>query len=176
MPSIKEKVEINKALWRDTSWDELATFIGPNAEKYRAFYDKTKQNMIDKGNPGFQFNWHWPALIPILGIPWAAARKDWGFVAILAAAIVAVNILAFFMPNASFGFMFFLAPAMAKQTYVQNAMAKIGKIKAAQPEGSARTEAIKSAGGLNMTYGFVAGGICAAFIVLSVVALVIGSA
>jgi hypothetical protein len=87
MPSMKEKVEITKTLWQTTSWEDVAAFIGPNAESYKSYYDKTKQSMIDNGAPGFHFNWHWPPLIPILGIAWGVARRVWGFVGAMVLAV-----------------------------------------------------------------------------------------
>jgi hypothetical protein len=76
MASIKEKVAMGKTLWAETPWEEIATFIGPNAEYYRAYYEKVHTSMAERGSPGFMFSWHWPGLIPLLGIPWAAARRN----------------------------------------------------------------------------------------------------
>jgi hypothetical protein len=173
MVSIKEKAAIAKAHWVDTPWEEIATFIGPNAEYYRAYYEKSHASMIEKGNPGFMFSWHWPALIPLLGIPWAAARKNWAYVGMMALFYIVIIILAAFMEQTNFGFAIFLAPAMAKQTYLQFAMTKIGKIRAATAEGPSRDAALRDAGGLDMTSGYVAGAICAAIVVLNVVLLAI---
>jgi hypothetical protein len=173
MVSIKEKAAIAKAHWVDTPWEEIATFIGPNAEYYRAYYEKSHASMIEKGNPGFMFSWHWPALIPLLGIPWAAARKNWAYVGMMALFYIVIIILGAFMERPNFGFAIFLAPAMAKQTYLQFAMTKIGKVRASTAEGPARDAALRAAGGLDMTSGYIAGGICGAIVVLNIVLLVI---
>jgi hypothetical protein len=173
MVSIKEKAAIAKAQWTDTPWEEIATFIGPNAEYYRSYYEKSHASMAEKGNPGFMFSWHWPALIPLLGIPWAVARKNWAYVGIMALFYVVIIILGAFMERPNFGFAIFLAPAMAKQTYMQFAMTKIGKIRAATAEGPARDAALREAGGLDMSSGYIAGAICAAIVVLNIVLLVI---
>jgi hypothetical protein len=173
MASIKEKMAIGKALWAETPWEEIATFIGPNAEYYRAYYEKVHTSMAERGSPGFMFSWHWPALIPLLGIPWAAARRNWAYVGMMAAAYIVIIILGAFMERPNFGFMIFLAPAMAKQTYFQFAMTKIGKVRAATVEGLARDAALREAGGLNMTSGYITGGICAAIVVLNIVLLAI---
>ncbi len=172
MAGFKAQIEKNKNLWAHSNWDEIAAFIGPNAEKYRAYYDKTKPSMVQKGRPGFQFNWHWPALIPILGIPWAVARRDWAYAGTMIAVVILINVITIFFGNVNFSFMFFLAPILAKQTYFQNIMNKISKIKETIPEGLAQTEAIKAAGGLNMTHGYIAGGICAALFGLSITAFI----
>lgn len=63
--------------------------------------------------------------------------------------------------------------AMAKQTYFQFAMTKIGKVRAVTAEGPVRDAALRDAGGLNMTAGYIAGGVCAAIVVLNIVLLVI---
>jgi hypothetical protein len=173
MVSIKEKAAIAKAHWVDTPWEEIATFIGPNAEYYRAYYEKSHASMIEKGNPGFMFSWHWPALIPLLGIPWAAARKNWAYVGMMALFYIVIIILGAFMERPNFGFAIFLAPAMAKQTYLQFAMTKIGNVRASTAEGPARDAALRAAGGLDMTSGYIAGGICGAIVVLNIVLLVI---
>jgi hypothetical protein len=173
MASIKEKMAMGKALWSETPWEEIATFIGPNAEYYRAYYEKVHISMAERGSPGFMFSWHWPALIPLLGIPWAAARRNWAYVGMMAAVYIIIIILGAFMERPNFGFMIFLAPAMAKQTYFQFAMTKIGKVRAATEAGPARDAALRAAGGLDLTSGYIAGGICGAIVVLNIVLLVI---
>jgi hypothetical protein len=173
MASLKEQMATGKTLWAETPWEDIATFIGPNADYYRVHYDKIHTSMTEKGTPGFMFSWHWPALIPLLGIPWAAARKNWSYVGIMVVAYIAIIVLGAFMERPNFGFMVFLAPAMAKQTYFQFAMSKIGKVRANTVEGPARDAALRDAGGLDMTMGFIAGGICAVLIALNILLLVI---
>jgi hypothetical protein len=91
----------------------------------------------------------------------------------MAAAYVVIIILGAFMERPNFGFMIFLAPAMAKQTYFQFAMTKISKVRASTEPGPARDAALRDAGGLNMPAGYVAGAICAAIVVLNIALLVI---
>jgi hypothetical protein len=173
MKSIKEQMALTKSQWAETSWEEIATFFGPNADYYQPHYEKIHAPMAEKGTPGFMFSWHWPALIPLLGIPWAAARKNWGYVGVAAAAYIIIIILGAFMERPNFSFMIFLAPAMAKQTYFQFAMTKIGKVRASTEAGPARDAALRAAGGLNMTAGYIAGAVCGAIVVLNIVLLVI---
>jgi hypothetical protein len=173
MASIKEQIAMGKTLWTETPWDEIATFIGPNADYYRTHYDKIHTPMAEKGTPGFMFSWHWPALIPLLGIPWAVARKNWGYVGVAVTAYIAIIIVGAFMERPNFGALIFVAPAMAKQTYFQFAMTKIGKVRAGTEAGPARDAALRAAGGLNMTAGYIAGGICGAIVVLNIVLLAI---
>jgi hypothetical protein len=55
--------------------------------------------------------------------------------------------------------------------HTQAAVAKISKIKATIPEGAQRNAAMREAGGLNMSFGYIAGAICAVLISLAVLAL-----
>ncbi len=55
MASVKEQMAKAKSLWAETPWEEIATFIGPNAEYYRAHYEKIHASMAERGSPGFMF-------------------------------------------------------------------------------------------------------------------------
>jgi hypothetical protein len=167
MPSVKEQQAITKAQWTQTTWEEISTFIGPNADKYRAYYDKSYASMVGEGKQRFFFSWHWPALIPLLGIPWGVARKNWEYVGTMAFIYVALAVISLFFQQTSFGFVVFMAPAMAKQVYMQSVMTKIAKIRQATPEGPAREAALLAAGGLDMKSGYIAGAICLAFVVFT---------
>jgi CBS domain-containing protein len=172
---IQENLDKNKDLWSKVNWDDMARYIGPYAETYRKTFDSQHADMVANGRPtGFlkQFSWHWPALIPLIGIPWAVARKQWLIAGLLVGVIIIANIVLAYLPSASFGFMMFLVPMAAKSWYIQMGVAKIAKIKAQHPEGAARDAAIAEAGGLNMTYGYIAGAICATLLALSIMALV----
>jgi hypothetical protein len=167
--SKQERLEKSQALWRDISWEELATFIGPNAESYKATWQKNRESWLEKGRPPlFGFSICWPAMIPILGIPWAVSRKLWPFVGIAVFAVVLINIISAIAPGGSFAFMWFLIGFMAKPTYIQMSMAKIEKIKQQIAEGPARDAALRDAGGLNMKNGYIAAGICGVFLALSI--------
>jgi hypothetical protein len=173
MFNIKENIANQAALWAGADWNDLAAYIGPNAEAFRPTFDRQKSSWAEKGRgPAFQFSWHWPAFIPFLGIPWFAARKQWLMVGTMVGVLVFINLIAAFLPTASFGFLWFLIPMMAKPTYVQMALAKIAKIKAALPPGQNVHGALAEAGGLSMQNGFIAGAICAALLVSTVAMLV----
>ncbi len=170
----KNKVYEIKENWLNSTWEEVATFIGPNAQAFKPIWEKHHTSWREKGIGAFGFSWCWPALIPMLGIPWAAARKNWFFVYMMVALIVVVNIIAFILPNTAshFSFLAFFAPSLAKPFYVQQAVTKIAQIKREIPMGVAREVALADAGGLNMRYGYVAGAICAAFLTCSILLLV----
>ena len=173
MFNVKDNMAKAKALWETANWDELATYIGPNAEAYRSTFDQHLASWRERGRgPAFALSWHWGAFIPLLGIPWAAARKQWLFIAIMVGAIIFINIVAALVASpTSFGFMLFLVPLMAKQYYVQMALTKVRKIKAELPAGVDVRAALAQAGGINMAYGYIAGAICFGLIALSVVSL-----
>jgi hypothetical protein len=175
MSRIEEAKAKNRALWADVSWEEMAAFIGPHAEGYRKVFDQHKVSMAEKGLAPFAFNWSWPALIPFLGIPWAAARRQWVFVAIMVGAMVLINVLGLMMETvgSSFGFLPFLAAFMARPFYVQQAVTKIHQIKTQFEPGPGRDTAIAGAGGLNMTYGYIAGAICIGLLALAILAMVV---
>jgi hypothetical protein len=168
---IQENLNKNKAMWSNVGWDDMAKYIGPHSETYRKTFEGQHADMIALGRSkafGSHISWHWPAFIPLLGIPWAAARKQWLIVGMMVGVVIIVNIILAYRPSASFTFMLFLVPLAAKNWYVQMAVAKIAKIKDQLPEGPARDAAIAEAGGLNMTYGYIAGTICAAWFALSI--------
>jgi hypothetical protein len=171
-----ERIAQLQALWTSVTWEEVKTFIGPNADGYKAAWERNAAGIAKQGYPGFSWSWSWPAFIPILGIPWAAARKQWMFIGIMVGVIVVANIAVALLPGASFGFMAFLVPMMAKNFYVQTTVTKIAKIKETITDEDARTLAIRAAGGLNMLWGYIAGAICTALIIVSVAALVLSEA
>ncbi len=172
MSKRQERIEKTKALWADISWDEVATYIGPNADAYKPTWEKNYADILKQGYPRFGLSWSWPAFIPILGIPWAAARRQWLFVGLMVGVIILANILMAFTSSSSFGFMMFLVPIMAKNFYVQTAVAKISKIKTAIPDHSSHMKEIQAAGGLNMTSGYIAGAICFVLLALSIWSLI----
>ncbi len=168
---IQENLQKQKDVWSQVTWEDMASYIGPNADYYKPSFDRLHKPMAESGKAGgFKLEWHWGAFIPILGIPWAAARKQWGIVAIMAGTVVLTNILTilFDLPPSTFGFMIFMVPAMMKGIFLGSAVTQVVKIKQAIPDGPARQAAIREAGGFNMTYGLIAGGICLGLLALSV--------
>jgi hypothetical protein len=66
----------------------------------------------------------------------------------------------------------FLVAWWAKEYYTQAAVAKISEIKATIPEGTQRDAAIRAAGGIDMSFGYIAGAICAVLILLAALTLI----
>ena len=174
MASRQERIEKIKQTWSDVSWDDMSNYIGPNAESYHKVWEKNRVSFMEKGTPPFNFSWSWPAFFPILGIPWALARKQWLFAGLMVGAIILLNILGAYMSSTSFGFMPFLVAIMAKPFYVQQAVTKIAKIKSQTPSGITQQEEIKTAGGLNMTYGYAAAAVSVALLAVAIAGMVYG--
>jgi hypothetical protein len=170
--TLQEKIEKNKAIWNQVSWDDMKNYIGPHAESYKNVFDKHKKAIEGTSrSPYFGMSWSWAACVPILGIPWAVARKQWVFVGMMVAVVVFVNVVSAFLPSASFGFLLFMAPIMAKNFYVQNAVVKIAKIKDRVSDQQSCDEEIRNAGGLNLMHGVMAAAVCAVFLIFNTVSL-----
>lgn len=140
--------ERNIAAWAQSSWDEVAAFIGPNAERFRSAYDKGREKGAKSG-AGIALTWSWAGLV--FSFAWFAYRKLW-----LMAAAAIILPLALGELNAGGGALLGLVVAIAtlsKSVYVQHAVTKIARIKA---EGGGRAE-IAAAGGVSMAGGIVGG-------------------
>ncbi len=175
MSARQDRIAKMRKIWASVSWEDIAAFIGPGADVYKPTWEKNNADIIKQGYAGFSFSWHWPALIPLLGIPWAAARRQWVFVAMMVGAIILISVIAAFFEHVNFGYMMFLVPIMAKGFYVQTAVGKISKIKETVSNVAEQTAAIKMAGGLNMTYGYIAAAISFAILGLSIFSLFLES-
>lgn len=158
----------SRAMWESVSWEEVATFIGPNAEGYRSTWEKSRKQVAETGYSKFSLGWSWPAMIPMFGIPWAASRKLWIIVGSLVALIIALTIIVSFTKSSSFVAFPFLIAMSAKSFYIQMAVAKIKKIKDTNGLVDFKS-AIQDAGGLNMKYGYIACAVSFAFIALGVI-------
>jgi hypothetical protein len=50
MLSIAERKAKLQTLWRDASWEDVAAYIGPNADTFRATWEKQREKVLDKGH------------------------------------------------------------------------------------------------------------------------------
>jgi hypothetical protein len=50
MASIADRKAQMQALWRDTSWEDVTAYIGPNADTFRATWEKQRAMILDKGH------------------------------------------------------------------------------------------------------------------------------
>jgi Protein of unknown function (DUF2628) len=158
MPSIAERKERVQQIWNDTPWDDIATFIGPNAGRFERVWEKQKAMIAEKGS-GIAWGFCWPAFF--LSFVWFLARKQWVIGAVL---IIIPVILGYLFPSSTGGGALGIAlviAAMAKSMYLQASMEKIAKIREANPVGEARNAALKAAGGINWPIAAISGAVLA---------------
>lgn len=140
-------------IWRESDWPEVATFLGPNAERFRSAYDKTRARMAAE-RPGVVWSWCWPALV--FGFAWFLYRKQWAIGAILLLLPMAIGYF-FDLPSGGTAAVAVAVAAMAKSLVVQDAVARIAKIK---DIGGGEAE-IARAGGVSAAGGLIGGAILA---------------
>jgi len=135
-------------LWEAASWDELALFIGPNADRFRGAFEGTRPKML-AGRGGVSFGFCWPALL--FSFAWFFYRKMW---AAGLALLVIPPALGFFIDSRGGALGVMIAISLfAKSLYVQHAVWKIGAIR----EKGGGGEAIAAAGGVSIAGGAVGG-------------------
>ena len=123
------------------SEEELATFIGKNADRYLVKFRK----FTALGRGSFVMTWHWPAFF--FGSFWMLYRKLylWAFVALAVGFIPGVGILALFVLGLTGNYLYFTA-----------ARSRIQGIQAQQALSPVeRAAAIARAGGTNSTAIFL---------------------
>ncbi|HEX8645151.1 MAG TPA: DUF2628 domain-containing protein [Allosphingosinicella sp.] len=143
----------SQGLWQRTSWDEIAAFIGPNADRFHSAWEATRAKFAG-GRGGIAFGFCLPALL--LGFAWFLYRRMWMFGAMLLVLPIALSYL-LDSPGGSIG----LSIAMSlfgKSLYVQHAVAKIGALR----DRGAGDDEIAAAGGTSLAGGLAGGLILAA--------------
>ncbi|MGK6356362.1 hypothetical protein ACMGDH_14195 [Sphingomonas sp. DT-207] len=140
--------ERNARIWQESEWEEVAAYLGPNAQRFRPAWERTREKFLLSGT-GVAWSWCWPALI--FGFAWFLYRRQWAIGAVLL--LVPLG-FALFLDRAPslLGVMIVLA-AMAKSVVVQDAVRKIAQIK---ETGGGMTE-IAAAGGVSLAGGIVGG-------------------
>jgi Tfp pilus assembly protein PilE len=116
--------------------DDLAVFVGGNAEKYLTKFRKFSVN----GQDVFAATWHWPALL--FGFFWFLYRKMylWALLAFILGMIPYVN----FAAAIFFGI-------RGNYMYYQHAKKKLAELQATlPPSGAQRTAMIAKKGGVNV--------------------------
>ena len=86
-------------LWSGVEWEDVAAFVGPNAEQFRGVWDKQKA-MALAGRGGLALSLSWPALL--FSFAWFFYRKMWLNGALL---IIIPSVLTsiFSIPGPAFG-------------------------------------------------------------------------
>ena len=139
----------NRARWTAIGWDEVAAFIGPNADRFEHAWTETRRKIVD-GNGGFAVSFCWPALL--FSFAWFFYRKLWilgGILLIAPAALALLDV----NPGGSLGATVAMA-LFGKSIYVQHAVGRIGEVR--ERGGGDRELAL--AGGIS-TLGGVGGGL-----------------
>ncbi len=163
-PALTGKRAEGAALWANVDWRDMATFIGPNADRFHRVYEKARKQAIEKGS-GFAQGWSWPALL--FGFAWFFYRKLWAIGAVLLVLPIAIGY--FFQSNgASIGVGVAMA-MLAKTIYLQHAVSRIAKARAA---GGGEAE-IAAAGGASLLGGVIGGAIW--LLVIALLAFAIAS-
>lgn len=132
-----------QTIWAETPWDDIAAYIGPNAEKFRPAWDQQRAVILKKGY-GFTWTFCWPALL--VSYVWFFYRKQWilgGLLLVLPVLIVIVYPAA----SGAFGGVGLAMATMAKSFYLQDIIPKIAKIRAAQPDAAIRAASLAASGG-----------------------------
>jgi hypothetical protein len=154
--------ERNVARWTDVGWDEVAVFMGPNAERFHGAWSQTRDKVL-AGRGGMAFGFCWPAFL--FGFAWFFYRRMW-----LAGQLLIVVPLALALlvdsPGASIGTTVAIA-LFAKSLYAQHAVAKV----AAASERSVSEAEPAAAGGVSIPGAAIGGLILASGLAWSVYAV-----
>lgn len=140
-------------LWEETGWDDLARFIGPNAESFRGAWEATRAKTLG-GRGGIAFAFCWPAFL--FGFAWFLYRKMWAFGLLLLVLPVMLGFI-FESLGGSIG-MAVAVSLFAKSLYVQHALPKIEDARAT----GGGDQAVGAAGGVSIVGGAFGGAILAA--------------
>ena len=145
MAGITERKARLRELWSDTSWEDAAAFIGPNAGRFRKAWEKQRMLMLDKGG-GIAWSFCWPALL--LSFVWFFYRKQWFAGAVI---LILPPVLAYLLPGSAGSFVGIdvALAMMAKSVYMHDVVSKIAKVKAAGGDSAA----IAAAGGISWPAG-----------------------
>src|SRR4028119_1054183 len=101
--------------WSAIGWDEVASFIGPNAQRFERAWAGTREKMLT-GRGGMTFGFCWPALL--FGFAWFLYRRMWTMCAVLLVLPVALAFL-IASPGGSIGISVAIA-MFAKSLYAQH--------------------------------------------------------
>lgn len=151
MNKLRIRREQQQAFWRETPWDDVATYIGPNAAQFRTVWDKQRSQILKKGS-GITWSFCWPVFF--LSFVWLFYRKQYLAGAVL---IIVPVVLGMLFPTASgaFGGIAIAIATMAKSLYLQDAIPKIARIRATIPDEATREAALKATGGTSKPAGII---------------------
>lgn len=146
--SLAERRAIERAKWLDTSEQDLATFLGPNAGEFRRVWERSRDK-VAAGGAGMAAGWSWAGFV--FGFAWFLYRKQWLAGAML---LVAPVVVALLLPSTSGGAFIFVFSAMyGKWAIVQDGVTRISRIRAAGGD----IADIAAAGGVSRVAGAIGG-------------------
>ena len=162
--SLKDKLKallLTKVDIHAITWDDLATAIGPNADKYEKLWQRMQSGTK---NPFATFSPCWSA-VPFFGVPWAMARNMPLYALVLCIGMVLAD---FLLPGheAALG----LALAMSfsqKSVYIRWLLAHIQQINDQGLVGEERQQALRAVGGLNAKRGWITAGALVGLVVIT---------
>ena len=161
--SLKDKLKtllLTKVDMSAITWADLATAIGPNADKYEKLWQRMQS---DSKNPFKTFSPCWSA-IPFFGVAWAVARRMPAYAVIL---LIGMVIAAFAIPSDAAALGLALAVSVTqKSVYLRWLMAHIQLINHQGLVGEARQQALLAVGGLDAKSGWITAGVLLGFAVL----------
>ncbi len=165
MTNIKNRRERLQEIWADTPWEDVAAFIGPNAERFRPVWEKQRGMILKKGH-GLTWSFSWPTFF--LSYVWFFYRKQWLIGGML---IVLPVVLIFLFPTATGGLggLAIVIAMMAKCLYLQDALPRIAKMRATETEGGARQAALARSGGTSKLAAIISG----VFYAVSILAVIL---
>lgn len=147
-PSLTGKRAEGARLWAASDWADVASFTGPNAARFERVWARLRDQSMAKG-AGFAQSWCWPALL--FGFAWFFYRKLWGMgVALLILPPVIGCLLG--SQGGAIG-VSAASTILAKNLYVQHAVTRIARIRAA----GGGADEIAAAGGTSLAGGAIGG-------------------
>jgi hypothetical protein len=164
----KNRREQLTMIWIDTSWEDIATYIGPNAAGFRSAWEKQRQKYL---NQEFRIarTFSWPAFF--LLYVWFFYRRQWVVASILLTLPI-VAVLVFPAASGGLAGISVVAACMAKSVYLQDSIPKIAKIRAKEISPTALRSALEKAGRPSKPAGIAAGICFAASVLVTVISII----
>ncbi len=134
--------------WATTDWDDVARFLGPNADRFLAVWQRTREKLLAKGT-GNAVGWSWSAFV--FSFAWFLYRKQWVAGIVLIAAPLTIVYLGA-SPGGGIGVGIVMA-IYAKSFLLQDAVLKIARIRS---RGGGDAE-VAAAGGVSRIGGLIGG-------------------
>ncbi len=160
---------------QDSRRAELRDFFGPNADVFLRTYDRMRTAALaPKGSGSFWTNLRVGGFEPaafFCGPVWFFYRKMWAWAWGITAFEVIFGVIASLLHLRGGFAAGAILSVMAHRAYVDQAMASIAKLRG--PSGALDPQAVRMAGGVSKTAGWISGTIYFLLIALTIVGLVL---